>query len=72
MITPSTETHLTKLREAIALPSDIITDISQLEGKVVIFKNGEVFNGGVAVLSYEPDNVLLDLFPDNEFEKVLI
>lgn len=58
--------------EAIELPTDHVTDISQLIGRVVIFRDGEVFNGGISILSYEPNNQLLENFPDSEFDKILI
>jgi hypothetical protein len=72
MLIDATQQHIDKIEEALLSPYDLYDNISQLSGKVVIFKDGEVFSGGVAMLVYDTNNILLDYFPDEEFEKVLV
>jgi hypothetical protein len=72
MLINATQTHIDKIEEALLSPFDVYNDINELTGKVVIFRDGEVFSGGVAMLVYETTNSLLDLFPEEEYEKVLV
>ena len=67
-----TKEQRVKLLAAIDLPTDHLTDIGQLSGRVVIFQKGEVLNGGCAILHYEPENPILVNFKEPEFEQVLV
>lgn len=68
-----TKTQKAKIKEALKLPFDRFETLDDLSGKVVIFKDGEVFNGGVAMLVYEPENELLEHFKKADgFEQVLV